>query len=99
MQTEVVLSCLPFIRSGKNHFARHSKRVKQTRQTEEEVGRQHCTVKGGKTRQTEEEIRRHQKIDRPGVCQVPEGNGEQRKLAEMGCEVICDAPTTPAVKG
>ena len=30
----------PFIRSGKNHLARHSKREK-TRQTDEEVGRQH----------------------------------------------------------
>ena len=32
---------LPFIRSGYNHFARHSERGKTTRQTEEEVGRQH----------------------------------------------------------
>ena len=56
--------------------------------------------RGKKTRQAEEKVgRQHQGIDRPGVCQVPEGNGEQRKLAEMGCEVICDAPTTPAVKG
>ena len=34
-------SDLPFIRSGQNHLARHSERVKKTRQTEEEVGRQH----------------------------------------------------------
>ena len=34
-------SCLPFIRSGQNHLARHSERGKTTRQTEEEVGRQH----------------------------------------------------------
>ena len=40
-QTVVVRSCLPFIRSGQNHFARHSERGKKTRQTEEEVGRQH----------------------------------------------------------
>ena len=40
-QTAVVWSCLPFIRSGKNHLARHSERGKKTRQTEEEVGRQH----------------------------------------------------------
>ena len=31
----------PFIRSGQNHLARHSERGKKTRQTEEEVGRQH----------------------------------------------------------
>ena len=37
----VVWSCLPFIRSGQKHFARHNERGKKTRQTEEEVGRQH----------------------------------------------------------
>ena len=41
MQTAVVWSCLPFIRSGQNHLARHSERGNKTRQTEEEVGRQH----------------------------------------------------------
>ena len=40
-QTAVVLSCFPFIRSGQNHLAKHSERGKKTRQTEEEVGRQH----------------------------------------------------------
>ena len=40
-QTAVVWSCLPFIRSGQNHLIRHSERGKKTRQTEEEVGRQH----------------------------------------------------------
>ena len=34
-------SCLPFIRSGQNYLARHRERRKKTRQTEEEVGRQH----------------------------------------------------------
>ena len=33
--------CFTFIRSGQNHLARHSERGKKTRQTEEEVGRQH----------------------------------------------------------
>ena len=37
----MVWSCLPFIRSGQNHLARHSEKGKKTRQTEEEVGRQH----------------------------------------------------------
>ena len=41
MQTAVVRSCVPFIRSGQNHLARHSERGKKTRQSEEEVGRQH----------------------------------------------------------
>ena len=40
-QTAVVWSCLPLIRSGQNHFTRHSERGKKTRQTKEEVGRQH----------------------------------------------------------
>ena len=58
------------------------KGVKKTRQTEEEVGRQ------------------HQRMDRPGVRQVPEGGGEQGKMEKTGCEIICDgAPTTFAVKG
>ena len=41
MQAEVIWTYLPFIRSGPNHLARHSERGKRTRQTEEEVGRQH----------------------------------------------------------
>ena len=40
-QTAVVWSCFPFIMSGQNHLARHSERGKKTRQTKEEVGRQH----------------------------------------------------------
>ena len=40
-QTAVVWPCLPFIRSGQNHLAKHSERGKKTRQTEEEVERQH----------------------------------------------------------
>ena len=67
---------------AKNHLARHSERGKKTRQTEEEVGRQ------------------HQGMDRPGVSQVPEGgSGEQGKMEEAGCEIICGAPTTLMVKG
>ena len=40
-QTTVVWTCLPFIRSGQNHFATDSERGKKTRRTKEEVGRQH----------------------------------------------------------
>ena len=36
----MIWSCVPFIRSGQNHNARHSERGKKTRQTEKEVGRQ-----------------------------------------------------------
>ena len=80
-QTTVVWSYFPFIRSGQNHLARHSERRKKTRQTEEEVGRQ------------------HQGMDRPSVCQVPEGSREQGKMEETGCEIICGAPKTLVVKG
>ena len=80
-QTAEVWPCLPFIRSGQNHLARHSERGKKTRQTEEAVGRQ------------------HQGMDRPGVRQIPEGSGEQRKMEDTGCEIIFGAPTTLAVKG
>ena len=55
---------------------------------------------GKKTRQTEEEAgRQHQRMDRPGVRQVPEGSGEQGKREETGCESICGVPRTLAVKG
>ena len=80
-QTTVAWSCFSFIRSGQNHLARHSERGNKTRQTEEEVERQ------------------HQGVDRLAVRQVPKGTGEQRKMEETGCEVICGAPTTLAVKG
>ena len=83
-------------RSDQNHLARHSERGKKTRQTEEEVGRQLQK----KTRQTEEEgERQHQGMDRLGVHQVTKGSGEQGKTKETGCEIICGAPTTLAVKG
>ena len=85
----------PFIRSGQKHLARHRERG---RRQEEEVGRQHqgiiiiiiiinlvtARVVG---------------MDRPGVCQVPEGCGEQGKMDETGCEVFCGAVMTLAVKG
>ena len=56
--------------------------------------------RGKKTSQTEEEVgRQHQRMNRPGVRQVPEGTGEQGKMETTGCEIICGAPTTLAVKG
>ena len=81
LQIAVVWTCLLFIRSDQNHLARHSERGEKTRQTEEEVGKQ------------------HQGMNRPGVRQVSEGSGEHGKLEETGCEIICGAPTTLAVKG
>ena len=87
MQTEVVWTCLPFIRSGQNHLARHSERRKKTRQTKTT------------TTTTNQVGIQHQGTYKPGVCQIPEGSGEQRKMEETGCEVIRGAPTTFVVKG
>ena len=42
--------------------------------------------------------RQHQGMVRPGDRQVPEGSGEQGKMEETGCKIICGAPTTFAVK-
>ena len=55
--------------------------------------------RGKKTRETEKEVRIHQGMDRPGVRQVQEVSGEHRKMEESACDVMCGAPTTPAVKG
>ena len=55
---------------------------------------------GKKTRQTEEEVgTQHQGMDRPGVNQVLQGSGEQRKTEETVREVICGAQISPTVKG
>ena len=52
--------------------------------------------RGKTTSQTEEEVgRQHQGMDTPGVRQVPEGSGEQRKMEETGCEIIC-SPQQPS---
>ena len=54
------------------------------------------TERGKKTRQTEKEVgRQHQGMDRPGVREVLEDGGEQRKMEETGCEIICGASPTP----
>ena len=52
-----------------------------------------------KSRTKEEVGKQHQGMDRPGIRQVPEGSGEQRKMEKTGCKIICGAPTTLAVKG
>ena len=38
-------------------------------------------------------------MNKLGVHQVQGGSGEQGKMEETGCEIICGAPTTLAVKG
>ena len=54
-QIAMVLSCLPFIRSGQNHLARHCERGKKTRQTEKKVVvRQHQGMDKPEVRQVPE---------------------------------------------
>ena len=43
--------------------------------------------------------RQHQGMYRPGVRHVPEGSGEQRKVEDTGCEIICGASAILVVKG
>ena len=81
MQTAVVWSCLPFIRSGQNHLTRHSERRKKTRQTEEEVGRQHQEMDRPGVRQVPEgsvEQGKKEETDCEIICGAPTtlaGNG------------------------
>ena len=68
-QTAVVWSCLPFIRSGQNHLARHSERGKKTRETEEEVGRQHQEMERPGVRQVPEGSGEQGKMEETG-CEI-----------------------------
>ena len=77
----MVWSCFLFIRSGQNHLARYSERGKKTRQTQEEVGRQHQEWTG---------------LEFAKSWRAVQNRG---KMEETGCEKICGAPTTLAVKG
>ena len=68
-QTAVVWSCFPFIMSGQNHLARHSEKGKKTRQTEEEVGRQHQGMDRPGVRQVPEGSGEQGKTEKTG-CQI-----------------------------
>ena len=73
-QTAVVWPCFPFIRSGQNHLARHSERGKKTRQTEEEVGRQHQGLDRPGVRQVPEGSGEEEKLEKTGckiICGAP----------------------------
>ena len=62
----MVWACLPFIRSGQNHLARHSEREKKTRQTEEE---------GAKTTSGNGQAGIHQVLEGGGEQGKMEGTG------------------------
>ena len=73
-QTVTVWSCLPFIRSDQNHLARHNERGKKTRQTGEEVGRQHQGMDRPGVRQVPEGSGEHGKMEKTGckiICGAP----------------------------
>ena len=73
-QTAVVWSCFPFIRCGQNHLARHSERGKKTRQTEEEVGRQHQGMDMPAVHQVPEGSGEQGKMEKTGckiICGAP----------------------------
>ena len=73
-QTAVMWSCLPFIRSGQNHVARHRERGKETRKTEEEVGRQHQGMDRPGVRQAPKGSEECGKMEETGceiICGVP----------------------------
>ena len=73
-RTAVVWSCFPFIGSGQNHLAKHSERRKKTRQTEEEVGRQHQVMDRPGVRQVTEVSGEQGKMEKTGckiICGVP----------------------------
>ena len=106
-QREVVWSCLPFTRSGQNHLARHSKRGKKTRQTDEEVGRQHQGMDRPGVCKVSEDSGVQGKMEETGceiICDAPVTLAKGLRMmvntiVEAGCEVICGAPMTLVVKG
>ena len=71
-QTAVVWTCLPFIRSGQNHLARHSERRKKTRQTEEEVGRHYQGMDRPGVRQVPEGSGKQRTMEETG-CKIIRG--------------------------
>ena len=73
-KTAVVWSCFPFIRSGQNHLPRHSERGKKSKQTEEEVGRQHQGMDRPWVRQVPEGSGEQGKMEKTGckiICGAP----------------------------
>ena len=73
-QTAVVWPCLSSIRSGQNYLARQSERGRKTRQTEEEVGRQHQGMDRPGVRQVpegSEEQGKWRKLASEIICGAP----------------------------
>ena len=91
-QTAVIWSSFPFIRSGQNHLARHSEKGKKTRQTEEEVGRQHQEMDRPGVRQVPEGSGEQGKMEKTGckiICGAP------TTLAVKGLMMMMTMNTVP----
>ena len=84
-QTAVVWSCCPFIRSGQNQFAGHKERGKKTRQTEEEVGRQHQGMDSPGVRQVSEGSGEQGKMEKTGCKSI---SGAPTTLAVKGLMIM-----------
>ena len=70
----MVWLCFLFIRSGQNHLVRHGESGEKTRQTEEEVGRQHQGMDRPGVRQVAEGSEEHGKMEKTGckiICGAP----------------------------
>ena len=73
-QTEVIRTCLMFIRSSHNHLVRYSVRGKNTTWTEEEVGRQHQGMVRPRCSQVQEGSGEQRDMEETGceiICGVP----------------------------
>ena len=90
----VVWICLPFIRSGQNHVARHSERGKKTRQTEEEVGRQHQGMDRPGVRHVPEGSGEQRKMEETG-CKII--FGAPKPLAVKGLMMMMMNPPFPSL--
>ena len=67
-------TCLSLVRSSQNHLAKHSERGKKTRQTEEEVGRQHQGMDRPGIRRAQEGTGEQRKMGESGfeiICGAP----------------------------
>ena len=97
----MVWSCLPFIRSGQNHLARHSEREKKTRRTKEGVGRQHQGMDRPGVRQVQEGSGEQGKMVKTGckiICGAPTTLAVKglmmmnRHVSSTGCSQSANPP-------
>ena len=91
----MVWSCLPFIRSGQNHLARHSESRKKTKQTEEQVGREHQGMDRPGVHQNQEGSGEQGKMEKTGyniICGAPTTlvvKGLMMMTMMMMCVCVC----------